>query len=204
MAYNDQTFTAGQPITADMIDYIDDAVDRLDEVIENIMLAVYPVGSIYLSVNSTSPATLFGGTWEQLKDRFLLGVGDTYINGAAGGEASHTLTVNEMPVHSHSASVSSAGSHSHSASTNSTGAHTHTEQSINVQGSYTYKGGAADPIYNGYRTNNTSSAGNHSHTVTVDANGNHSHTVTVNNNGSGIAHNNMPPYLVVYMWKRTA
>ena len=199
MAYNDQIFTPGQPITADMIDYIDDAVDRLDEVIENIMLAVYPVGSIYLSVNSTSPATLFGGTWEQLKDRFLLGVGDTYVNGAAGGEASHTLTVNEMPAHSHSASVSSAGSHSHSASTNSTGAHTHTEQSINVQGSYTYKGGAADPIYNGYRTNNTSSAGNHSHTVTVIANGNHSHTVTVNNNGSGNAHNNMPPYLAVYM-----
>ena len=63
MAYNNQTFTSGQPITANMIDYIDDAVDRLDEVVENLMLAVYPVGSIYLSANNVNPATFFGGTW---------------------------------------------------------------------------------------------------------------------------------------------
>ena len=63
MAYNNQTFTSGQPITANMIDYIDDAVDRLDEIVENIMLAVYPVGSVYLSANNVNPATFFGGTW---------------------------------------------------------------------------------------------------------------------------------------------
>ena len=62
MAYNNQTFASGQPITANMIDYIDDAVDRLDEVVENLMLAVYPVGSIYLSANNVNPATFFGGT----------------------------------------------------------------------------------------------------------------------------------------------
>ena len=79
---------------------------------------VYPVGSIYMSVASTSPATLFGGTWTQLKDRFLIGTGDTYSNGATGGAASvsytpagtnsggavgnHTLTVAEIPSHNHS------------------------------------------------------------------------------------------------------
>ena len=141
MAYNDQTFTAGQPITADMIDYIDNAVDRLDEVVENIMLALYPVGSIYLSVNSTNPATLFGGTWEQIKDRFLLSCGDTYANGAAGGEANHTLTVAEMPAHNHSASTNSTGSHNHSASSTSAGSH--------------------------YHTGNTNTTGAHTHTYTV-------------------------------------
>ena len=64
-------------------------------------IAAYPVGAIYISTVSTSPASLFGGTWEQLKDRFLLGAGNTYSAGSTGGEAAHTLTVDEMPSHSH-------------------------------------------------------------------------------------------------------
>lgn len=69
---------------------------------------IYPVGSIYISVNSTSPHDLFGGTWEQIKDRFLLACGSTYSNGSTGGSATHihstgnhTLTVNEIPSHNH-------------------------------------------------------------------------------------------------------
>jgi hypothetical protein len=53
---------------------------------------VYPVGSVYISANETSPAELFGGTWEQLKDRFLLGAGDTYAAAATGGSAEHSHT----------------------------------------------------------------------------------------------------------------
>lgn len=63
--------------------------------------AVYPVGSIYISVSAASPHDLFGGTWEKLKDRFLLAAGDAYEAGKIGGEAEHTLTVEEMPAHSH-------------------------------------------------------------------------------------------------------
>ena len=48
---------------------------------------IYPVGSIYMSVNNTNPSNLFGGTWTQLKDRFLLGAGSTYTNGSTGGSA---------------------------------------------------------------------------------------------------------------------
>ena len=62
---------------------------------------VYPVGSIYMSVNNTNPSTLFGGTWQQIQDRFLLAAGATYAAGATGGEATHTLTTDEMPAHSH-------------------------------------------------------------------------------------------------------
>ncbi len=69
-----------------------------------ILNAVYPIGSIYMSVNSVSPATLFGGTWERIQDRFLLAAGNTYAAGTTGGEATHTLTVDEMPSHKHNVS----------------------------------------------------------------------------------------------------
>lgn len=62
----------------------------------------YPVGSVYSSTSPTSPATLFGGTWSQIKDRFLVGVGDSYSVKATGGENTHTLTVKEIPSHKHS------------------------------------------------------------------------------------------------------
>lgn len=77
---------------------------------------VYPVGSIYMSVDSTSPATLFGGTWQKIEGRFLLASGttsgedptvdNTYTLGDTDGEATHTLTVNEMPSHHHAHNLS--------------------------------------------------------------------------------------------------
>ena len=75
---------------------------------------VYPVGSIYWSSNNTNPGTLFGGTWTQIKDRFILAAGDYYSNGATGGAASVTLTVSNMPSHSHSFTPSgTVSSHHH-------------------------------------------------------------------------------------------
>ena len=146
---------------------------------------VYPVGSIYMSTVSTNPATLFGfGTWEAMPaGRVLLAQGKsswgtTYNAGSTGGEATHQLTVGELP------------SHNHTASTNTTGAHTHTYTWRESQGWAGSK--SASSVWENTATNNTGSAGNHSHTVTI------------NNTGSSNAHNNMPPYLVVYMWKRTA
>lgn len=63
---------------------------------------VYPIGSIYVSLSDVSPAVFIGGTWEQIKDRFILAAGDTYAAGDTGGEATHTLSENEMPSHYHS------------------------------------------------------------------------------------------------------
>ena len=143
--------------------------------------AVYPVGSIYMSVNSTNPSTLFGGQWEQLKDKFLLGCGDIYQNGITGGEASHVLTTSEMP------------SHNHSASTNSTGGHRHT-----FKGWWTTKGDGSATYACVARTQQNDPVEYGSFATA----GEHSHTVTVNNTGGGVAHNNMPPYLSIYMWKR--
>ena len=53
-------------------------------------LDMHPIGAIYLSVDSTNPGTLFGGTWEQIKDKFLLTAGDTYTAGNTGGNATHS------------------------------------------------------------------------------------------------------------------
>lgn len=61
------------------------------------MLELHPVGSVYISLESTSPAQLFGGTWEQIKDQFLLASGELYDAGSTGGEAGHTLTRDELP-----------------------------------------------------------------------------------------------------------
>jgi hypothetical protein len=56
---------------------------------------VYPVGAIYMSVDPTSPSALFGGTWESLKDRFLLGAGDTYSAGTTGGSADAVVVAHQ-------------------------------------------------------------------------------------------------------------
>lgn len=61
----------------------------------------YEVGDVFISANATSPAQRFGGTWEQIKDKFLLAAGDTYAAGSTGGEATHKLTKGEMPHHTH-------------------------------------------------------------------------------------------------------
>ena len=50
---------------------------------------IYPIGSIYISVNDVNPAISFGGTWEQIKDKFLLSAGDTYAGNTSGGSATH-------------------------------------------------------------------------------------------------------------------
>lgn len=142
---------------------------------------VYPVGSIYMSVNETNPSMLFGGTWEQLRDRFLLGCGDTYQNGAMGGEATHPLTISEMP------------SHNHTATTNTTGAHRH-----GYNGWWSYAAGNAKGSIANERLSDSERFD------PFNSAGAHSHTVTINNTGDGQAHNNMPPYLAVYMWKRVS
>lgn len=154
---------------------------------------IYPVGSIYMSVNSTSPATLFGGTWERIQDRFLLAAGPTYAAGGMDGEATHTLTVDELPDHRHAFTTDSAGDHTHSLDRvlgNSGGDWTG-DTAGNLSGSGR-KFGYINPDYTIKTVTNTASGGTHTHTGTTNGAG-----------GNG-KHNNMPPYLTVYVWKRTA
>lgn len=90
--------------------------DDTSSIYYKLMKLIYPVGSLYWSSKSTNPASLFGGTWVQIKDRFVLACGDTYTSvGVTGGASTVTLSVSNMPSHSHSFTPSgSVSSHSHS------------------------------------------------------------------------------------------
>lgn len=151
--------------------------------------ALYPIGSIYMNVNNVSPATLFGGTWEQLEDRFLLGAGSSYSAGATGGEATHVLSTDELPAHTHGSKSLTGQMNFHNAGN---GGLVYTTSGIFgldlVQSNYYYTTASMT------RNSGASSGG----AVTIDA------THTHDSVGNNTAHNNMPPYLVVYMWKRTA
>ena len=131
---------------------------------------IYPVGSIYTSVNSTSPATLFGGTWAQITGRFLLACDSTYTAGSTGGETAHTLTTSEMPSHRHD---------------------------LYVYNDDFSNGGDAETDFNKKKT-----SPGFTYDVALGQNRwTYSQLTSV---GSDVAHNNMPPYLAVYVWKRTA
>lgn len=128
-------------------------------------LAAWPVGSIYITVSNTSPAALFGGTWERISERFLLGASSSYPAGGTGGEFTHKLTQSELP--NYSLSVTNGSNVIRSKTGNFADAYVQTQS-----------GGWGIPNWE-------------------------SKTVTVASGGSGEAHNNMPPYLAVNMWKRT-
>lgn len=64
--------------------------------VEELLLRMYPVGCIYQSTQATDPGTLFGGTWQQINDRFLLAAG-SYGAGSTGGAATVTLTTTQVP-----------------------------------------------------------------------------------------------------------
>lgn len=151
--------------------------DKLDgRTLAEIMLALYPIGAVYISANSTSPASLFGGEWTQINGRFLIGTGAPENNddgtspgnydktlGSKGGEATHTLTVNESPAHTHTATVYGISSGSYTANT-------------------------ARLVYKDNTTTGWISEG----------------LSWVNSTGGSQSHNNLPPYLAVYMWKRVS
>ena len=137
---------------------------HLSSDVTDLIDTIYPIGSIYMSVNSVNPSTLFGGTWEQIEDKFLLASGSTYSNGATGGSAnaivvSHTHTQNQ---------------HRHEL----TGSKTTGISSGNyLRAGY---GSATDGQYTNYST------------------------PTINSTGEDGTGKNMPPYIVVNVWKRTA
>ena len=167
-------------------------------------LDAYPIGAYYISNSPTSPATLFGGTWEQVKDRMILAVGDTYNSaGLTGGSATTKLVVNNIPSHNHTCDT--------------TGNHTHTRGSMNItgtMGNVDYSGiGSSGAFYrsgsSGNLENKTGDAdpnvyfdASRSWTGSTSTAGNHAHTIGYT--GSGTAFTTISPYITAYVWRRTA
>ena len=153
--------------------------------------AIYPVGSIYMSVNSTNPQTLFGGTWVQLQDRFLLGAGTTYSNGATGGSKDAV-----------------AVSHNHTITQNVGGTIGFGNWGVIYGDGYeSAPGGVSGNIglvenYNS-KIGNWAGGGNTQRGRNVYAKFSIPDLAMASSGESG-TNKNMPPYLVVYMWKRTA
>lgn len=134
-----------------------------------------PIGSIIMGTGNnfatqTAVQAIYNGTWEQIKDVFLLAAGDSYIAGSTGGEATHTLTEDEMPNHQHGLVTDMDGYEGAS----KTGNYFKMKANEVVNG-YTVETGVA---YNGWKG--------------------------MSGVGGNQAHNNMPPYLTVYMWRRIA
>lgn len=148
-------------------------------------LTVYPVGSVYISVSATSPASLFGGTWEQIKNTFLLAAGDSYAAGATGGEATHTLIATELPVSAYQATIRNFNG----------------VQFFNADSTGSAYVSDKEFMIAAKRNINDVSGANNVLTTDNLLVGN---PIAISNPSGGCSHNNMPPYLTVYMWRRVS
>lgn len=146
--------------------------------LKQFLLAAYPIGSLYWSSNSTSPATLFGGTWARITGRFVWALADGTASGSTGGSSTinlqhlhstgnHALTIDEMPSHNHSGQYLMGG-------TGATKANLRYDGDGYIISAMPQKGG--------------SNAHNHGNT----------------GNALSTAQSIMPPYVAKYCWERTA
>ena len=141
------------------------------------LLAAHPVNSIYISVNNTSPATLFGGTWERwAKGRVLVGVNESDTDFKAssqnGGAKAVTLTPEQMPSHKHDVTVALDGRL----------ATMMVDRGISATPESPSWGAPFEMLESGY--------------AMVQG--------ALGWTGGSKAHSNLQPYVTVYMWRRTA
>ena len=171
------------PAPADLLVIVDDpagtpATQKIT--LANVLSLIYPVGAVYTSVVSTSPATLFGfGTWAAFAaGRVLVGIdaGQTEFDTVeeTGGAKTHTLQTTEIPAHTH---IQDAHTHNFLPRTATTG-------------------GVTSIVTGTLDTSSTIGGSNQPHVQAA--------TAVNQNTGGGGAHNNLQPYIVVYIWKRTA
>lgn len=210
--------------------YVDDAIASQPPSTDVDIDQVYPVGSIYMSMSATSPSSLFGGTWERIQGRFLMASNSSYDAGDTGGSNdaivvthSHSASAENNGSHSHTIS---GGAHSHTGDVLSGGSsHTHAiNYSWNAGNASTgsdwriviqdKNNGAGSPGTQTDASRGIGNSGSHTHTLSVDqsyshshsmtSSGSHGHNVNVFNAGSSGTNKNMPSFIAVNVWQRTA
>ena len=177
----------------DTTDIIPTTIGDLSGSRDDIIDIIYPVGSIYMSITSTNPNYTIGGTWEQIaQGRTIIGEGTgtdsnseskTFSYGTNGGEYNHTLSTSEIPSHTHNSKTL-----------------TGTTRIQQYNGSEASTTGIISQSNNNYNLAKSTSSGTNFGSTTLTVNATHTHDSV----GSDNAHNNLPPYFVCYIWKRTA
>lgn len=173
---------------------------------------VYPVGSIYTSVNSINPGSFLGGTWASFgAGRTLIGVNssdnDFSASQKTGGAKQVTLSTDQMPSHAHAGSTDSGdGNHNHNAQT----------AEASLEGTFTAFRGTTGGIVSrvGESSDNVGGTGttrenlkitaDHQHQINISNSGAHVHGFTTESAGGGEPIDILPPYITVYFWRRTA
>lgn len=151
---------------------------------------VYPVGAIYMSVSSTNPGNLFGGTWERIQNQFLLSAGGDYPAGTTGGSADAVVVSHSHTQASHTHHNAKGAGWGYLSYNTSKSTMTRSKVNTSSGSRYTFLG----------TPNATSADGSN-----MDWGGQlQSTTPSINSSGVSGTGKNMPPYLSVYVWKRTA
>lgn len=184
------TWTIGTNVTAANIG------SEISSLKSDLANKLYPVGSIYMSVNATNPAELFGGTWEQIKGRFLVGTGANDANTSDwwGHEDANRYNIP-------AGELGGIASHSHTLSSNGAACigNFSTVTAFSTGGSYKWK-----DYYNSSPDSNMFAFMHDPDNAFTSSTDYYNSGSFVGLTGSTDTTNSMPPYLAVYMWKRTA
>ena len=186
-------------VIVDCTQYVDQYVASfVESKMINLIDQIYPIGSIYYNALDVDPNQFLIGVWEKIENRFLLASGD-YTLGSVGGESSHKLSVDELPSHTHTRGTMNitgtlSGTRTHVAADSST-----VQNWCHGALYTTVKNGTYTAMQTSQFTSSTQATGDG---VCLDASKNW--TGETSSVGSSQSHNNMPPYLVVNVWKRVA
>lgn len=213
-------------ILVETVEQLFQILTPLAEIAKETIGKMYPVGSVYMSVQNTSPSVLFGGTWNKIEGKYILAADFSNKAGSTGGNEKVTLTQENLPVHTHTgakhthvipAHAHTIAQHSHNASCGSAGTHSHYGyyRSDSKSGGSQHRQGSK-ATHNGLTEGKiTQDAGSHTHPIDIKAGGptktqTDGECITkeamgiTGTAGDGMPFTIKPPYIAVNMWIRTA